>query len=352
MPTKRTKVRAPPPVSDNPSDTDVPHTVPSAPPVPTPSNTELNFKVLRRYNPDLTRILAIAPFAVVYTFSSEALRWEKCGVEGTLFVCESHLPASRNPDGLPAPLEGDVYYTITILNRKALDTFSLRLESAEDIEVTEAYVILQTLSAEGLPVVYGLWIFDDGVGDGGGGGREVVAGVMLDCAVRAQSAREGEEDWNGMEDGEEEGYGQGIEMDGTGDGLIKEVGGLQAAAPAPAGRQIDVSSLFANGGSSGPQRFPNGAGPTPFQHPNFSTNAIPSAFHQQQQQQQQQVPPPSASAASDFFRTLHVAGRWWKTMITEERGAKTEKKEAIGFGKRLGLARLDGLHQAPVDSLN
>lgn len=39
-------------------------------------------------------------------------------------------------------------------------------------------------------------------------------------------------------------------------------------------------------------------------------------------------------------------------MITEERGAKTEKKEAIGFGKRLGLARLDGLHQAPVDSLN
>ncbi len=94
MPPKRrthpSQKSAPKPIldSDLEPDTDAPTEPLTLAPPPSRSNTELNLTVLRRYVPSITQILSIAPFAVLYTFLPETQIWERCGVEGTLFICQ------------------------------------------------------------------------------------------------------------------------------------------------------------------------------------------------------------------------------------------------------------------------
>jgi hypothetical protein len=113
-------------------------------PPPSRTNTELNLLVLRRYCPDVERIVQIAPFAVVYSFSPDTQGWEKIGTEGTLFVCQ---------------LAGASYsrYSVIILNRKSLDNFIVELVSAENVEITDSYVILQSPGEDGVDQIYGLF---------------------------------------------------------------------------------------------------------------------------------------------------------------------------------------------------
>jgi hypothetical protein len=184
MPAKKKNTRAAqlqpqpqPTQSDYETDTNVTdavHQTPMAPP-PTRTNTELNLLVLRRYVPNVERIISIAPFAVVYIFSPETQQWEKSGVEGTLFVCQ---------------LSGGNYlrYNVVILNRKSLDNFITDLVSGEDIEITEQYVILQVIGDDGTPNIYGLWIFSEE--DTVPSVRETVANSIQECAVRAEMARD------------------------------------------------------------------------------------------------------------------------------------------------------------------
>ncbi|KAK5706699.1 hypothetical protein LTR97_001689 [Elasticomyces elasticus] len=147
----------PQPIPDSDPETDIPTEPPVLAPPPQRSNTELNLTVLRRYNPSINSIVSIAPFAVLYTFSPDSQAWEKCGVEGTLFIC--HLSDTGTGTGR---------YNAMILNRKSLENFEAELKSADDVEITDEYVILQsTMGDEGTPVIYGIWIFEDGDAEGG-----------------------------------------------------------------------------------------------------------------------------------------------------------------------------------------
>ncbi|KAK5115900.1 hypothetical protein LTR62_000356 [Meristemomyces frigidus] len=157
-------------------DTDAPTDAPppNLPPPPQRSNVELNLAVLRRHAPEIEQILAIAPFAVLYTFSTDTQTWEKCGIEGTLFVC--HLQGGR--------------YNTVILNRKSLDNFIMELKSGDDVEITPEFVILQTKAEDGMDMINGIWIFEDG--EGKPSVKEVVATTIQACALQAQMVREGE----------------------------------------------------------------------------------------------------------------------------------------------------------------
>ena len=233
----------------------------AAPPVR--SNNELNLLVLRRYVPQIDNIISIAPFAVVYLFSPESQGWEKCGIEGTLFVCQLHTP---HPGGHPR-------YNVVILNRKSLDNFVTELVSGEDIEITEEYVILQVVGEDGTPNIYGLWIFSDDQEQVNT--REAVANAIQECAMRVEQGREmGGENGHGQE--------QAFGMDGAMDAP-------EEAAPAPmqppdGGKQIDLMTLFGKSGGSG---------------------SVPQAQHQAPMQPPQQPTQParfSATADNDFFR--------------------------------------------------
>ncbi|GAB1733497.1 hypothetical protein NU195Hw_g635t1 [Hortaea werneckii] len=314
MPPKRTKARQQQPIIQSDyedTDTALPLTdvaASSLAPPPKRTNTELNLTVLRRYCSDVAHIIAIAPFAVLYTFSPETQVWEKCGIEGTLFITQ---------------LSGRGRYTAIILNRKSLDNFVTELVSADDVEVTEQYVILQTTAEDGRVEIYGLWIFDDSSSEGGTGlmegqsSREVVAQTIVSCAMQSQIARETGEEYAdgdgyvGEDDVVEEyaagngeadrGQAQFFGMDGAAQvqGQVQE----EQAVQQQAGQQIDVMSLF---GKS--------AAPAPSQT-NGSHHLVPPQPQPPDVQQEvasvQDIPPvverqPSmftSTADTDFFRT-------------------------------------------------
>ncbi|KAK5680967.1 hypothetical protein LTS10_006727 [Elasticomyces elasticus] len=272
----------PQPIPDSDPETDIPTEPPVLAPPPQRSNTELNLTVLRRYNPSINSIVSIAPFAVLYTFSPDSQAWEKCGVEGTLFICH---------------LEGMGKYNAMILNRKSLENFEAELKSADDVEISEEYVILQsTMGDEGTPVIYGIWIFEDGDAEGVTSTREVVAQTILSCAMQAQTAREGISEPNGeanghVEEVQDDGY---YGMDGT--TQMQAQMEEEAAVSQQAGQRLDLLQLFGSKSaalpavSEPPQHQQQEAAKTTRFTPSADTEFFRStAVAQQQQQQQQQT---------------------------------------------------------------
>ncbi|CAD0113820.1 unnamed protein product [Aureobasidium uvarum] len=149
-------------------------------PIPARTNEELNLSVLQRHDPSVHQILSVAPFAVVYTFNPASSSWEKQGTEGTLFVC-SLLPLVGGPQ-----IER---YSCIVLNRRGLENFSSELFSAESVQVTDDYVILQVEGEDGSTNIYGLWIFAE---EGGSTvqTRVVNALIIQECAKRAEDSRD------------------------------------------------------------------------------------------------------------------------------------------------------------------
>ncbi|KAG9670114.1 PH domain-like protein, partial [Aureobasidium melanogenum] len=160
--------------------TDAMTSLPPPAPIPARTNEELNLSVLQRHDPSVHQILSVAPFAVVYTFNPASSSWEKQGTEGTLFVC-SLLPSVGGPQ-----IER---YSCIVLNRRGLENFSSELFSAESVQVTDDYVILQVEGEDGSANIYGLWIFAE---EGGSTvqTRVVNALIIQECAKRAEDSRD------------------------------------------------------------------------------------------------------------------------------------------------------------------
>ncbi|KAK5730016.1 hypothetical protein LTR17_011419 [Elasticomyces elasticus] len=284
----------PQPIPDSdPDETDIPTDPPLLAPPPQNINTgELNLTVLRRYNPSINNIISIAPFAVLYTFSPDSQAWEKCGVEGTLFIC--HLSDTGR-------------YNAMILNRKSLENFEAELKSADDVEITEEYVILQsTMGDEGTPVIYGIWIFEDGDAEGGASTREVVAQTILNCAMQAQTAREGFPE----PDGEGNGHAEEVRDDGYYgmDGTTQMQAQMEeeAAVSQQAGQRLDLLQLFGSKSaalpavSESPQQ--QEAAQTTRFTPSADTEFFRSTAVAQQQQQQTGAPPRQQNTLLDLFK--------------------------------------------------
>ncbi|MCJ1392528.1 hypothetical protein MMC18_005396 [Xylographa bjoerkii] len=141
------------------------------------TDEELNLSVLQRHNQDVISLEYVAPYAVVYQFSPESQQWEKSGIEGTAFVC-GLLP---NGDSLQR-------YEVTVLNRRGLENFTLELMNASDVEVTEEYIILNS-THDGVPHVYGLWVFSEPPPSSTSHHRTAIAHKIQECAARVEAGR-------------------------------------------------------------------------------------------------------------------------------------------------------------------
>ncbi|KAG7005198.1 hypothetical protein G7Y79_00021g050650 [Physcia stellaris] len=160
----------------------------SASPAPPPrTNASLNLSVLQQHYPSTSQILTLAPFSVLYTFSPTTQSWEKCEVEGTLFVCALSTNNQNIKDQEDwEEREEEEGYAVVILNRKGLDNFYLEIsaagEGAVEVEITAEFTILQAADK-----VWGLWIY----GEAGEGTSKTIAA----CAERVRThAEEQEED--------------------------------------------------------------------------------------------------------------------------------------------------------------
>ncbi|KAF2231944.1 PH domain-like protein, partial [Viridothelium virens] len=177
-------------------------------PPPSRTNEELNLAVLKRHNPSIIAILSIAPYAVVYKFSAISSIWEKRGVEGTLFVVQL-LPEQLESDQSLTPDHNAISaarFGVVVLNRRGLDNFEAGLKNAEDVEVTEDYVILQVGSEPsapahdngrmqgGEPDIIGLWIFAEPPPSSTSQARILNAQIIQECAKQAEISRKAAEE--------------------------------------------------------------------------------------------------------------------------------------------------------------
>ncbi|KFY37153.1 hypothetical protein V494_04881 [Pseudogymnoascus sp. VKM F-4513 (FW-928)] len=149
--------------SDNDSD------MPTHLPPPTRTNTDLNLSVLRRYFPSTRTILSIAANAVVYAFSASTGQWEKSGIEGALFVCET-----------------ETGFVVVVLNRHGLENLVLDVKEVRDVEVTSEFLILRVPGEGEGEKVMGLWIHGDRDDT-----REKNAGAEREAAFVADSGLSG-----------------------------------------------------------------------------------------------------------------------------------------------------------------
>jgi hypothetical protein len=188
-------------------------------PLPPPrSNDELNLSVIRRHNPAVAEILSIAPYAVVYLFSPITQQWEKCGIEGTLFICQ----LTPSPTGVKQ-------YCVTILNRRGLDNFYTELLSGDDVENTEDYIILQ-VAGEDAPQIYGLWIFSEPPPSSTATMRAMTAQLIQECATQAEASKKRMES---------------RERDGTSSPIpAPEEQDYDEDESVPMGRQLSLRELF------------------------------------------------------------------------------------------------------------
>jgi hypothetical protein len=157
---------------------------PSKPPPPNRTNEELNLSVLKRYNPEITAILSIAPYAVVYEFSPlPQPEWTKTGVEGSLFICE-----------LAHGLYGEDRYSAIVLNRRGLDNFEAELREGENagVEITGEYVIISFKEGHEQKI-YGVYIFHDAPGSSTANAMQLNGELMKSLADHAGASRQAAE---------------------------------------------------------------------------------------------------------------------------------------------------------------
>ncbi|KXX78774.1 mRNA-decapping enzyme 1B [Madurella mycetomatis] len=138
---------------------------------PIRDNNELCLSVLRRYQPTIRSLLAIASNAVVYTFLESTGGWEKYGVEGTLFVCDQ--------EPIVAPGTGQVLprVCVFVLNRRSMDNLVVDLLKVSDCEMAGELLVFR-LEGDGTAndsnsnnnggeggtggkKVFGIWIHED-----------------------------------------------------------------------------------------------------------------------------------------------------------------------------------------------
>jgi hypothetical protein len=154
---------------------------------PERENTELSLRVLRRYQPTIRSILAIAANAVTYSYSEATQEWEKRDVDGTMFVCEQDPVVTPTGHELPR-------YCVFVLNRRSLDNLVIELLRVTECEFTQDLITLRLENdnatngaqgeKEGVPKnILGLWIHNDAKNP-----REVYANLILAAWDRGRKA--------------------------------------------------------------------------------------------------------------------------------------------------------------------
>ncbi|KAK4041301.1 hypothetical protein C8A01DRAFT_45546 [Parachaetomium inaequale] len=161
-----------------------------APPNPQPArdNTALSLRVLRRYQPSIRSILAIAANAVAYNFLEATQGWEKHGAEGTMFICEQEPIVAPTGQVLPR-------VCVFVFNRRSMDNLAIDLLRVTDCEVVGELIVfrLEDDAAAGsdnqgeqgtaAKKILGLWIHADETNT-----REVHASLILGAWQQGRQA--------------------------------------------------------------------------------------------------------------------------------------------------------------------
>lgn len=141
---------------------------------------QMNLSVVTRHQPEVTDILSVAPYAVIYEFETDPEpKWDKKEIEGSLFICK-----------LTPGQFGEDRYSAVVLNRRSMKNFIAPLIDQENggVEVNDPYVIL-TFIEEDVQKIYGVYIFSEGAGYSTEHSRTLNGDLMVKLANQAGLSR-------------------------------------------------------------------------------------------------------------------------------------------------------------------
>ena len=156
--------------------------MPLANPQPARDNTELSLRVLRRHQPSIRSIMAIAANAVAYNFLEATNGWEKHGAEGTMFICEQEPVMAPTGQTLPR-------VCVFLFNRRSMENLVIDLLRVTDCEVVGELIVFRledgaVISTEAaVKKILGLWIHADESNT-----REVHASLILGAWKQSRQA--------------------------------------------------------------------------------------------------------------------------------------------------------------------
>jgi hypothetical protein len=156
-------------------------------PQPARDNTELSLRVLRRHQPSIRSIIAIAANAVAYNFLEATQGWEKHGAEGTMFICEQEPIVTHTGQVLPR-------VCVFLFNRRSMENLVVDLLRVTDCEVVGELIVFRleddgagnnNQGEEGAASkkVLGLWIHADETNT-----REVHASLIVGAWQQGRQA--------------------------------------------------------------------------------------------------------------------------------------------------------------------
>jgi len=218
---------------------------PAIPHPPTRDNGDLNFKVLKRYLPNLRTIVSIASNAVLYNFVETG--WEKHGVEGTMFVCDQWPIMTSSGVALPQ-------VSVFVLSRRGIENLVIDLLQVTHLEMNEELLIFrmggedadddtEDKDGSGGIKVLGMWIHNDE------GKRDVNVAVIRSAWDEARAAldeaaaaTQAAGDTSAAEVTDTD-YDEGVAVGGELTSADEDSGG-GTPGPVVPGRRLSVSDLF------------------------------------------------------------------------------------------------------------
>ncbi|CAO3633235.1 unnamed protein product [Cunninghamella blakesleeana] len=103
---------------------------------------KLNLKAIKRYDSAIVNILDQSPHSVLYNFSQEKREWVKKSIEGVLFLVQRNAPP---------------YFAVYIMNRLAMENYTLYLTDFEDMELQQNFIMYSTKGGER----YAFWLYEE-----------------------------------------------------------------------------------------------------------------------------------------------------------------------------------------------
>jgi len=143
---------------------------------------ELNLSVIQKHNPEIARILSVAPYATIYDWAHPPGEWQKTGPNGTLFICQL----------TPGDFGEERYHAI-VLNRSGLDNFNAELRQSEygNVEESGDIIIITQEPQEpgGVPRANAIHIFQE-EGASTATSRSANGELMVELSKAAKRSRE------------------------------------------------------------------------------------------------------------------------------------------------------------------
>ncbi|KAK5093060.1 hypothetical protein LTR70_002085 [Exophiala xenobiotica] len=148
----------------------------------TRTREELNLSVIQKHNPEIVRILSVAPYSTIYDWAHTPGEWQKTGPNGTLFICQ-----------LKPGEFGEERYHALVLNRSGLDNFNAEIRQSEygHVEVSGDYVMITQEPQEPgrVPKTNGIHIFSE-EGTSTATSRSANGELMVELSKAARRSRE------------------------------------------------------------------------------------------------------------------------------------------------------------------